>query len=74
MNREPKQTQIRVTSTLVGYAVGVVVSVPCDAEGTPLEFIWRRHIKGGACEIVTPASQPKKRRGPKPAASGDSEQ
>ena len=67
------QTQIKVTNTVVGYEVDQVVAVPCDPEGTPLEFVWRRRLKDGACEIVKPAPVAKKRRTHR-SASGDSEQ
>ena len=50
--------QIKVnTGVFKGFSEGQVLTLPCDAKGTPRDRFWRRRLKDAAhdncCEIVT---------------------
>ena len=68
--------QIKVNGTIPGHPPGSIVKVAVDAEGTPLELLWRRRLKDAkidkCCEIVpgSKGPEPKIHEEPKPGKSG----
>lgn len=46
--------KLKVVGTIPGFALGQVVNVPADSEGTPLDFNWRRRLKGASVQVVVP--------------------
>lgn len=50
--------RVKVKGCIPGYAVGQVVTVPCDEHGTPLALQWRRRLRDsrhdGCLEVLEP--------------------
>lgn len=51
--------KLKINKRVKGHAVGAVVDVPVDADGTPLDKFWRRRLKDAkideCVEVVKPS-------------------
>ena len=70
MADETQQITVRTNGLVLHHPPGATVTIEADAEGTPLDYHWRRRLRDGDCERIE-TTKASKRRASKPAPAGE---